>query len=552
MGLLNGKVKKGMAMLLAISMIWSLGACGKASDSGDEAPKAQEGVSSGNVQEQGGVSSEVPSETAQKEAQLDLFVNHTWWPLPKWSGSVPEYITQQTGVDLNVTVAADSQQLPLMISSGELPDLIYTDNSGNMISLLSDTDLCWAWEDLMAEYNQGYVFDEDRARIYRMEDGKFYTIRNNYSSPEELEKYDAALSGVNLPTIRKSIYEELGSPEIKTTDDFYELLVKVKEKYPDLIPCVFNTNWTGAGQSSCQFLTDFGVMNADFAYNEDTDEVSYYIFQDGRLDYYKYMNKLYREGLMIAENYAFNNEDESFQYAYNLQCFAYIKGSNARELNQQCAILGTQEDWMDLYVALNEDTTWKAYDSNIGWSGLFVSKSCKDPEAAARLLSYLFSEEGMRTSFWGIEGVIWNWSDDGKYPVFCEEFKDDAWREENGLTNWGLLSGTWATERLAHYDPMDEHAEELLKLSNMAKEKTVSCPAVGLVIPEADSEEQNIKSKLDTMVKTEEMKIFLAKSEEACEAAYNDMLNLAIQQGADDLNIWANETYQAAKSLMEN
>ena len=315
---------------------------------------------------------------------------------------------------------------------------------------------------------------------------------------------------------------------------------------------MFNTNWTGAGQTSCQFLTDFGLVNSNFSYDENKDEVSYYIFQDGRLDYYKFMNKLYREGLMIAENYAFNNEDESYQYAYNLQCFAYINGSNAKELNQECATLGTDQDWMDLYTALNYDDSFKIYDSNIGWSGLFVSKNCTAPEAAARLLAYLFSDEGMRTAFWGIEGDMWNWSEDNKYPVFCDEYTDNDWQEKNGLTEWGLLSGTWATERLSYYNPDDEFADQLLTLSNQAKEKTVSCPAVGLVIPEADSEEQNIKSKLDTMVTNEEMKIYLAESEEACEAAYYDMLDLARQQGADELNTWANKAYQEAKAAMEN
>ena len=88
--------------------------------------------------------------------------------------------------------------ISLMISSGELPDLIYTDNTGNMISLLSDPDLCWSWEDLMAESNTDFTFDESRAKINRTNDGKFYTIRNNYSTPEELEEYDAALVGVCL------------------------------------------------------------------------------------------------------------------------------------------------------------------------------------------------------------------------------------------------------------------------------------------------------------------------------------------------------------------
>lgn len=533
--------KKGMGIMLAASMLASLCACGNSSGS----QTTESAVQKESTESAGG-------DVSSEQVTLDLFINHTWWPLQSWSGTVPEYITGQTGVNLNVTVAADAQQLPLMISSGELPDLIYTDNTGNMISLLSDPDLCWSWEDLMAESNTDFTFDESRAKINRTNDGKFYTIRNNYSTPEELEEYDAALVGVMLPTVRKSVYEELGSPEIKTTEDFYNLLKTVKEKYPDLIPCMFNTNWTGAGQTSCQFLTDFGLVNSNFSYDENKDEVSYYIFQDGRLDYYKFMNKLYREGLMIAENYAFNNEDESYQYAYNLQCFAYIKGSNAKELNQECATLGTDQDWMDLYTALNYDDSFKIYDSNIGWSGLFVSKNCKAPEAAARLLAYLFSDEGMRTAFWGIEGDMWNWSEDNKYPVFCDEYTDNDWQEKNGLTEWGLLSGTWATERLSYYNPDDEVADQLLTLSNQAKEKTVSCPAVGLVIPEADSEEQNIKSKLDTMVTNEEMKIYLAESEEACEAAYYDMLDLARQQGADELNTWANKAYQEAKAAMEN
>ena len=35
-------------------------------------------------------------------------------------------------------------------------------------------------------------------------------------------------------------------------------------------------------------------------------------------------------------------------------------------------------------------------------------------------------------------------------------------------------------------------------------------------------------------------------------AAYYDMLDLARQQGADELNTWANKAYQEAKAAMEN
>lgn len=62
------------------------------------------------------------SAAAQERPTLELFVNHTWWPLQNWNGSVPEYISNQLGVDIKVTVASDSQQLPLMIAGETLPD----------------------------------------------------------------------------------------------------------------------------------------------------------------------------------------------------------------------------------------------------------------------------------------------------------------------------------------------------------------------------------------------------------------------------------------------
>ncbi|WP_027091674.1 hypothetical protein [Cohnella thermotolerans] len=58
--------------------------------------------------------------------ELNLFVDQPWWPLKDWSGSVPEEITKKTGVKLNITVATDEKQLPLMIASGDLPDLVVT------------------------------------------------------------------------------------------------------------------------------------------------------------------------------------------------------------------------------------------------------------------------------------------------------------------------------------------------------------------------------------------------------------------------------------------
>ena len=87
--------KKGMGIMLAASMLASLCACGNSSGSQTtESAVQKESTESAD----GDVSSE--------QVTLDLFINHTWWPLQSWSGTVPEYITGQTGVNLTVTVTA--------------------------------------------------------------------------------------------------------------------------------------------------------------------------------------------------------------------------------------------------------------------------------------------------------------------------------------------------------------------------------------------------------------------------------------------------------------
>ncbi|MDR1569274.1 MAG: hypothetical protein LBS72_02155 [Oscillospiraceae bacterium] len=495
---------------------------------------------------------QLPAAAAEAEpVELELFINHTWWPLKTWAGEVPEYITKQTGVRPVVTVAADMQQLPLMLASGDLPDIIYCDNTGNMQSRLADPSLCWAWEDLTAQYKPDFQWDEERAKLYRQEDGKFYTILNNYSTKSELENSPAALIGVGSPTLQRGLYEELGSPQINTLEDYFNVLLAAKEAFPDKVPAVINTNWIGMGQTSSMFLTQYGLDYNGFSLDEATDTLQYYIYQQNRLDYYKYINALYRNGLILPENFAFNNEDESYQYAYNLECFSYIKGSSATELNSKCADLGIESDWFDLNVALGYGSTFKIYERNVGWSGLYIAKNNSNPQKTADFLTYLFTEEGMRTAFWGIEGTHWTLHEDG-YPVFIPEFNDPLWQDAVGLTEWGLLSGTWVTERLASYNPDDEFILDKLRLSDQAKENTVYCSAVGLVSPKADSDEQIILTKLNDMVKNEEVKLFLATSEEECEKAYSDMLARAEQLGVKDLDAWANEAYQTAKSIMED
>jgi putative aldouronate transport system substrate-binding protein len=115
--------------------------------------------------------------------EMELFVNHPWWPLKDWSGSVAEEITRQTGVKLKVTVAADANQLQLMIASGDLPEMIFTDST--LLKRLSDNNLCYSWNELIEQYAPDFAIDPIRKALYAGEDGKFYTVLNNFSTEAE-------------------------------------------------------------------------------------------------------------------------------------------------------------------------------------------------------------------------------------------------------------------------------------------------------------------------------------------------------------------------------
>ena len=135
------KKMKMAALLMSVCMVAPiLIGCGHS-----EQQKQSEGggnVTENSIEKEGSTETDNAEEDVEKEVvELDIFVDQTWWPVDNFEGIFPEYITEQTGVKLNVTVAADSQQLGLMLSSGDLPDLIYTQDA----SRLSNAEYCYTY-----------------------------------------------------------------------------------------------------------------------------------------------------------------------------------------------------------------------------------------------------------------------------------------------------------------------------------------------------------------------------------------------------------------------
>ena len=119
--------------------------------------------------------------------ELTVFLNHTWYSTESYTGIIPEEITKATGVTLNPTKAMDSQQLGMMIASGDLPDLVFT---SDLMDKLSSPSLCYSYNELIEEYGVDWdvtSIQQQNAKAFSSDDN-YYCVLSHFASNEDWAK----------------------------------------------------------------------------------------------------------------------------------------------------------------------------------------------------------------------------------------------------------------------------------------------------------------------------------------------------------------------------
>lgn len=521
----RNKSRRFLLISLSIVMLTAiLSACGSNSNSANQTAQA-------------GADNQASSSTDKgKVTELSLFIDASWYPVKEWTGPIAEKITEKTGVKLNVMVATDDKQLPLMISSGDLPDLVFTYAH---IDRLSDSKLSYPWNELIEQYAPDFKIDDTRIAIHTMDDGNFYTVRNSFVTQEEMEQNKYAIGSDGNPgiAVREDILEELGNPPIETIEDFMKVLGMVKEKYPDMIPLIMDKDWIEQ-----YFLQQFGVEALLDGWYERDGKIDYAIRQPEILEFFKFMNSLYRNGYILGENFAYTNDQIDDQYALSGKAFAHSHTVSIADMNNiKAESDGNPYKYKMLPSSISDKS--KIVSTGLGFAGTFITKKNKNPEASIKFLQYLASDEGKKLTMFGIEGEHWTWNEEG-YPNLNYSPSDADFINNNGI-KWWYLYNDGVMEGLQGYVPGTQKTEALLQ----RKEITTYKPEIGLIQTQPDSDEKTIKTKIDEMIKNEKVKIYLAESEEEAVANYETMIKNAEKIGLDRLVDWANDVYQKKKSL---
>ncbi|MFC4600715.1 extracellular solute-binding protein [Cohnella hongkongensis] len=381
-----------------------------------------------------------PSASASEEAppgwvfgseplSFTAYAHYGWLDFPADITSVPfwKYLKENKQVDITAIQAKGNhaQLMTTMMASGELPNLIYGDRYHPDFDRLYEAGQLVPFDDYMDKYpNLKNYFDKKYLDILRAPDGKLYKFPNWYTD------HPTSTAGY---VVNKKIYEELGSPPLVTTDDLYNYLVQVKQRYgEEIVP--FEPDRTQDAQGIGVLYTAFKEgalyqsLSASLLAVPEGERLTSIFTDPAFRESQKFVSKLYREKLISQD--MFTQDRGKVQEKILTGRVAVYAGSGVTTWGMQGDIELKKSDpnagyfmiWPVAKPGLDPKKVYAGGYDALGWNVSVITKSAKDPEKIFAFLDWITGPEGMTIQFFGPEGGNWEGFDDEGYPNFTANY----------------------------------------------------------------------------------------------------------------------------------
>ncbi|WP_150269220.1 extracellular solute-binding protein [Paenibacillus tepidiphilus] len=422
---MGGKTKRTfkVSLMLMLSLSFALAGCGGNNNNGNSS-SAGEGDKSGNAATQT-AGSDAGSDKV-KPFEVSVFIGAAGQQ-PTPDNKIYKKIKEETGATFNMEFLAGdiNQKLGVMIAGQDYPDLI----TGNAKLVTAGAYI--PLEDLIEEHapNLKAHYADYWNMMKDPSDGHIYVLPNYgvYNGKVNSSYYSGPAFWV-----QKAVLKEFGYPQIKTLDEYFDLIAKYKEKYPtiDGSPTIgfeiLNYDWKNWGlfnppQHLIGHPNDGGVV-----VNDGVAEI--FADKDYAKKYYQKLNEVNERGLLDKETFVQNSD----------QYLAKLSSGTVLGMFDQHWNFGTAEDALTTqgkiertYVGLPlvYDTATKDYYRdrpvlNLN-NGFGISINAKDPVKIIKLLETLISEDWQKTLAWGIEGEDYYLNEEGRF-MRTQEQRDQA------------------------------------------------------------------------------------------------------------------------------
>ena len=413
-------MKKKLALLLAIVMTVSLfAACGSSDSGSTDTPGTDTPAATTDTTTDGDstdTTDDTPAATGTMYKGDTTPITFTFFSEDgnrdqPFDTVIAQKITEITGVTLrfDYPVGEVNTRIPLMVASGDLPDLVYGKGTGSAQLIDAGAAINLAPMIENSNYVKDFYGDLLSRLWYEGDSSTIYSF-GAYQINQPIWNVESSMP------IQNAVLKEFGYPEIRTVYDVEDLIRRYVELYPEINGRP-TYGLTINNADGWRYIIDLGNPaghltgfhdDGEWIVDETTLEASIKYLNPALKEHFAWLNKMWNEGLIDPDSFTQTNDD-------------YIaKISNGQVL----ALLSPQWQYNDARLALINNGMGErtyahlpiTYDANvrpvnsydIGWSGgwgVMITNACSDPQRAFDFVDWMTSEEGLTLRYWGVEGI---------------------------------------------------------------------------------------------------------------------------------------------------
>ena len=537
--------------LVLVSLLAGCGGNGGNSSSGEAAK--------GNTEETKGTEVSSVYELGKEQLDFSLYGHYDWYTMPAWGGEITStWIKDTKKVNVNPihSGGAAASKLNTMIASGELPDAIWLER--NDVERLRAADLLVPFDDYLDKYpNLKKWLGDEGINMLRSDDGKLYQFPNWYTKQP---------NGNAGYVVNKKIYTELGSPKLETTEDLYNYLKLVKEKYPNVIP--YEPDLAKDGQGLDVLYSAFKENDQKYpgmrAVPKGDKLTSIFLDPEFR-EAQQYISKLFREKLITQD--AMTQTKDQIEEKIMTGRVAVYAGASPTDIAMKAHSELLKSDpeagyfmiWPIHKEGLDKNKIFPGTYGMLGWNVTVITKSAKNPEEIFAFYDWLTGAEGQSVLMWGPPGVYWDGvEEDGETPKFTEKYTADAaglakLQSETTDLNW-VGNTVFLDTTKANFEanlPVEQQNWSTRWQREVTWKTQSNATEFNNINPQPETEEGIIYQRIEDLYLEVRAKALFAKTDEEVLVILDKAEKDAQAAGYDKLLAFKNEKWQENLAKMK-
>ena len=509
------------AFLATVMAVSAMTGCGKQENT----------TNSSEVKQESSVEATQEPEVPAEPAKLTIWSDFTGSPMVSHPSETPYFQAIQEACNVEfefIDSSGGADTLSLLIGSNTLPDLVLLINksyvSGGLDSLV-EAGAIVPMNDLM---EKGWM---PNLRAYLDSDPEVDNLAKNdagiYAWAPMIRAKDSVVDFTGY-LVRKDWLDELKLEVPSTIEDMEEVLLAFKEEKGA-------SGLSFMGNATKWLPTSWGVVEGMYV---DNGTIKYGYLEDAYKEYLETANRWIDLGILDPDTFTQDNDTLWAKVATGkTPMLVGFTGSTISYMDTLKAEVPEMQFVPMVWPALKEGETFpvECSDLRVGNAGIFLSANCKEQEAAARVIDYMYSEEGTMLNNYGIEGVSYEMVD-GK-PVYTEliENNPDGLSRADALSLYaGMENKPYILTRDAQEPKyaLQEQRDALVAWDTKGADIKMKVP--GSMTDEEREEYNQIMGDIDTYVKEYKLKFILGmESLDNYEAFRENLIKMKIERAIE-------------------